>query len=51
MSRRNGDRSRFNRLRKQKIQRRTVSAALVPTTAGSKTEEKASKASTKTRKA
>jgi hypothetical protein len=29
MSRRNGDRSRFNRLRKQKIHKRTVSAAIV----------------------
>lgn len=29
MSRRNGDRSRFNRLRKQKIHRRTVSSAIV----------------------
>jgi hypothetical protein len=28
MSRRNGDRSRFNRLRKQKLHRRTVSAAI-----------------------
>lgn len=28
MSRRNGDRSRFNRLRKQKIHRRTVSTAV-----------------------
>jgi hypothetical protein len=29
MSRRNGDRSRFNRLRKQKLHRRTVSSAIV----------------------
>ena len=51
MSRRNGDRSRFNRLRKQKIQRRAVSASLVSATAAPEPAKKASKASAKTRKA
>lgn len=52
MSRRNGDRSRFNRLRKQKIHRRTVSSAIV---SGSETAAvaviAAPKAAKKTKKA
>ena len=40
MSRRNGDRSRFNRLRKQKIHRRTVSAAIAGAPAAASTPAK-----------
>ena len=50
MSRRNGDRSRFNRLRKQKLHRRTVSSAIAGAPGSESTPAAAPKPAAKAKK-
>jgi hypothetical protein len=50
MSRRNGDRSRFNRLRKQKLHRRTVSSAIASAPGSESTRAAALKSAAKAKK-